>query len=95
MSAFKALFQGLFDDPDWSEDEPQALATDIVADLLPYRLFDPESELFFNQNSTGFLIEVNPVVGADDVASNLQAVINSKRAERRYDPVPQLDLARH
>ncbi|AMJ49816.1 TraC family protein [Cereibacter sphaeroides] len=77
MSAFKALFQGLFDDPDWSEDEPQALATDIVADLLPYRLFDPESELFFNQNSTGFLIEVNPVVGADDVASNLQAVINS------------------
>ncbi|MFC3058411.1 TraC family protein [Paenirhodobacter populi] len=77
MNAFRTFFQGLFDDPDWSEDEPQALATDVVAELLPYRLYDAESELYFNENSTGFVIEVNPVVGSDDVASNLQAVINS------------------
>lgn len=30
-----------------------------------------------NENSTGFIIEVNPVIGADDLASNLQAIINS------------------
>lgn len=77
MSFLKEFMKGLFDDPDWSEEEPEALATNVVAELLPYRAFDPESELYFNENSTGFMIEVNPVVGADDVASNLQTVINS------------------
>lgn len=77
MNFLKEFMKGLFDDPDWSEEEPEALATNVVAELLPYRAFDPESELYFNENSTGFMIEVNPVVGADDVASNLQTVINS------------------
>lgn len=74
---FKTWLAGLFADPEWSEDTPEPLASDVVADLLPYRLFDTESELYFNQGSTGFVIEVNPVVGAPDVASNLQSVVNT------------------
>ena len=77
MGAFRSFFSGLFDDPDWSEDEPESLASNVVAELLPYRIYDPESELYFNENSTGFILEVNPVVGADDIAPNLQAVVNS------------------
>lgn len=77
MGMLKPLLAGLFDDPDWSEDEPRSLAANVVAELLPYRIFDPETELYFNENSTGFLIEVNPVVGSDEVASNLQSVINA------------------
>ncbi|MPL92158.1 Protein TraC [bioreactor metagenome] len=77
MNPFKAFFAGLFDDPDWTEDQPQELAKDVVADLLPYRIFDPDSELYFNENSTGFMIEVNPVVGSDDAASNLHSVMNA------------------
>lgn len=73
----KEWFAGLFADPEWSEDTPEALASDVVADLLPYRVFEPESELYFNAGSTGFVIEVNPVVGAPDVASNFQSVVNT------------------
>ena len=77
MNAFTSFMKGLFDDPDWTEDEPEALANNVVAELLPYRVYDPESELYYNENSTGFIIEVNPVVGSDEVAGNLQSVINS------------------
>ncbi|MDH2328355.1 type IV secretion system protein TraC [Cereibacter sp. SYSU M97828] len=77
MNAIKSFFTGLFDDPDWSADEPESLATDVVADLLPYRVYDPEHELYFNEGSTGFMIEVSPVVGSDDTASTLQSIINS------------------
>ncbi len=77
MSFIKSIFAGLFDDPEWSVEEPKALANDVVADLLPYRLYDPETELYFNEGSTGFMIEVSPVVGSHDTASTLQSVINS------------------
>lgn len=77
MDALKSFFAGLFDDPDWSSEEPETLAHDVVADLLPYRMYDAETELYYNEGSTGFLLEVNPVVGADDTASTLHSVINS------------------
>ena len=77
MNAFKTFLSGLFEDPDWSEDEPQSLASDVVADLLPYRIYDPETELYFNESSTGFVMEVHPVVGETETASNLQSIINA------------------
>lgn len=77
MNQLKSFFASIFDDPDWSADEPETLANDVIADLLPYRLYDPESELYYNEGSTGFVLEVNPVVGSDDTASTLQAVINA------------------
>jgi conjugal transfer ATP-binding protein TraC len=38
----------------------------FIADLLPYRFFEPETNLFFNQNSIGFVLEAIPLVGASE-----------------------------
>lgn len=38
----------------------------FIADLLPYRFFDSETHLFFNQNSIGFILEAIPLVGASE-----------------------------
>jgi conjugal transfer ATP-binding protein TraC len=32
--------------------------------LLPYESYDPNTQLFYNENTTGFLLLANPVVGA-------------------------------
>lgn len=37
-----------------------------LTDLLPYQSFDPETELYYNQGSIGFVLEVAPLVGASE-----------------------------
>lgn len=34
-----------------------------LAGLLPYERFDPQSQLFFNEDSVGFMLEATPAVG--------------------------------
>jgi len=33
-------------------------------ELLPYESYDPATQLFYNQNSTGFVLLSNPIVGS-------------------------------
>lgn len=48
----------------------------FIANLLPYRFFDSESHLFFNQNSIGFILEAIPLTGAsDDVIDTITGTI--------------------
>lgn len=37
-----------------------------VSELLPYRSFDPETQLFLNRSSLGFVIETIPLVGCGE-----------------------------
>ncbi len=37
-----------------------------ISSLLPYRSYDPAKELFFNENSTGFVLETYPMVGCTE-----------------------------
>ena len=43
---FNRLMAGLFDDPEWSEAEPAPLVHNVIADLLPYRFYDEDEELY-------------------------------------------------
>jgi conjugal transfer ATP-binding protein TraC len=72
------LFAGLFDDPDWSDREPQPLAEDVVSDLLPWRLFDPKREFYINAGTMGFMLEISPQVGAEEIAASLTSTIQSR-----------------
>jgi len=70
-----------------------------LSELLPYRSFDPETQIFFNRSSLGFVIETLPLVGCGDeyplqltglfqhslpLGSNLQCLlIASSRIEER------------
>lgn len=42
------------------------LSSHSLSELLPYRSFDPESQLFINRSSLGFVIETLPLVGCGD-----------------------------
>lgn len=37
-----------------------------LAEWLPYRTFDPKTQLYYNSASVGFVVEYAPFVGADD-----------------------------
>ena len=78
LKPLNQIFAGLFDDPDWSEAAPQALANDVISDLLPWRLYDAERELYINEGSTGFILEIAPQVNGMDVSQSLTSVIQSR-----------------
>lgn len=42
------------------------LLTHSLSEILPYRSFDPETQLFVNRSSLGFVIETLPLVGCDE-----------------------------
>src|SRR3546814_3213980 len=48
-------------------------AIPMFADWLPYRSFDPKMGLYYNSASRGFILEVSPLVGADDRTSEIIA----------------------
>ena len=48
-------------------------AIPMFADWLPYRSFDPKTGLYYNSASRGFILEVSPLVGADDQTSEIIA----------------------
>ena len=37
-----------------------------LAEFLPYRSFDPKTQLYYNSASVGFIVEYSPFVGGDD-----------------------------
>ena len=43
----------------------------MFADWLPYRSFNPKTGLYYNSASRGFILEVSPLVGADDRTSEI------------------------
>ena len=46
-----------------------------LSELLPYRSFDPETQLFLNRSSLGFVIETLPLVGCgEDIPRQLTGI---------------------
>lgn len=39
---------------------------DLIAEILPYRVYDRRRKLFFNRDSTGFIVEFSTFLGADE-----------------------------
>lgn len=49
--------------------------THRLADLLPFESYDPNSGLFYNDDSFGFAYELHPVTGADESSARILAGI--------------------
>lgn len=43
----------------------------MLAAWLPYRSYDPKSKLYYNSGSRGFILELAPLVGADERTSEI------------------------
>jgi conjugal transfer ATP-binding protein TraC len=63
---YDSLLSGLFGDSKRPEAERPDLAVPMLAHWLPYRSYDPKTGIFYNSASRGFVIEVSPLVGADE-----------------------------
>ena len=49
----------------------------LISDLLPYRFYDDEKQIFINDNSVGFILEATPLIGAnDDVIDTLSGMFS-------------------
>ena len=63
---FDNLLSGVFGDSKRPDAQRPDLAVPMLAHWLPYRSYDPKTGIFYNSASRGFVIEVSPLVGADE-----------------------------
>ena len=57
---------GVFGDAKRPDAGRPDLAVPMLADWLPYRSYDQKTGIFYNSASRGFVVEVSPLVGADE-----------------------------
>lgn len=43
----------------------------FISKLLPYESYDPETSLFINKSSAGFILETNPLIGSSEEIENI------------------------
>ena len=65
-AARDALSRGLFADTARPEKPPAHFGLDMLSDWLPYRVYDEGAKLYRNARSKGFVLEVTPLIGADE-----------------------------
>lgn len=70
------LLSSVLDDVPMTADERTPYVDHVLSDLLTYRVYEPRENLFHNEGSVGFLLEVPPLIGAE-VFRTLQTAINS------------------
>lgn len=49
------------------------VGVDLLCNFLPWRAYDPVSRIFINRASAGFVVELLPLVGADDRVGDILA----------------------
>lgn len=67
----KTLSEGLFGDDEAAECARPVIGLDMLSSFLPYRVFEPSTRLYLNARSTGFVLNVAPLVGADERTGEL------------------------
>ncbi|MGE8135635.1 type IV secretion system protein TraC [Novosphingobium subterraneum] len=65
-SAWNRFLDLVFDDGARADVAPKSTGVPMLSDWLPYRSYDPETRLFINTASRGFILELAPMVGADE-----------------------------
>lgn len=75
MKIFRDIMDGLFGDVPWTEEEPDLMEGDVLSDILPWRVYDPEHKLYHFTHGSGFLMEVGASIGQNDLAENIGGVI--------------------
>ena len=65
------FMDSLFGDHERAHNPRPPLVLDMLSDYLPYRVYDPETRLYFNAGSKGFILAAAPMVGADERTGEL------------------------
>jgi len=78
MRFFKDLLNEWFADDGFSTMDESIFDFAALSDLLPYRVYDKKDQLYYNEKSTGFILETMPFVITDEVSANLHAAITTE-----------------
>ena len=65
------LLAGLVGDAETPEAGRPPLMLDMLSDYLPWRAYDPATRLYLNAASTGFVLELSPLIGADERTADI------------------------
>ena len=63
---FQRLMANILGDTDKPDADQPDIGVPMLAHWLPYRSYDPKTGIFYNSASRGFVLEVAPMVGADE-----------------------------
>lgn len=67
----------MFGDAKWSTPDVRLVEGGVMSDLLVYRSYDPDRDLYYNADSTGFIFETLPVPGSEDIPSALHSALTA------------------
>ncbi|GAY24767.1 MULTISPECIES: type IV secretion system protein TraC [Sphingobium] len=70
---FERLMAGMLGDTKRPDSGRPDLGVPMLAHWLPYRSYDAKSGIFYNSASRGFVLEVAPMVGADERSGEILA----------------------
>jgi conjugal transfer ATP-binding protein TraC len=76
MGMFDGFLASLFGDEGFGQSNDDVFDKPALADLLPYRLYDPETRLYYNDQTTGFIAEIHQQV-LPETLENFHAAILS------------------
>ena len=68
---YQAIANGVLGDAEAAEQARPVIGLDMLSRFLPYRIYEPATRLYLNARSTGFILNVAPLVGADEKTGEL------------------------
>lgn len=77
MGFVQNIIAQVLGDAGFEETPKDAFERPALADLLPYRLYDPETRFFYNESTTGFIAELSTSVTPDAIENFHSALIST------------------
>ena len=77
MSFLRDVMTSLLGDTPWTEETVELMSGDVLSDILPWRSYDAEKELYHCEHGSGFLLEIGPVGGGDQLVRDLAGVLGT------------------
>ncbi len=71
MGFLDKIIAGILGGPKQVEAPRPDASIPMLAAWLPYRSYDPKSKIYYNSGSRGFIVEMAPLVGADERTSDI------------------------
>lgn len=78
MGKITDFFALLFGDEHWTDASVESFSGHVFSDLLPYRVYDPETALYYNEGTTGFLLEVPPITNLSEIEGSVHAALTTQ-----------------
>lgn len=77
MGFFSNLVDQFFGDPGFEETRDEFFDHAALSEVLPYRVYDDITGLYFNDKTIGFILEIEPQAGSGDIVGNIHSAMAS------------------